>query len=84
MGRAVKNFGRAVRAIRTSNKWSQGELAARVGCSAGYVSLVERAQKDVTLETVARFADAFGIDLLLGEFCLTATTGRLRRVTTEE
>jgi hypothetical protein len=44
----------------------------------------ERAQKDITLETVARFADAFGIDMLLGDFCLTATTVRLRRVTVEE
>jgi transcriptional regulator with XRE-family HTH domain len=72
MGRAVNNFGRAVRAIRARNGWSQAELAARVGCSAGYVSLIERAQKDLTLETAAKFADAFGLDLLFGDYRLTA------------
>jgi len=78
MSMAIQNFGKAVRAIRTRNGWSQAELADRVGCSAGYVSLVERALKEVSLETVAKFADALGLDLMLGEFRLTARTGRFR------
>jgi transcriptional regulator with XRE-family HTH domain len=78
MSTVVKNFGKAVRNIRASNGWSQAELGARVGVTAGYVSLVERAKKDVNLETVARFADALGLDILFGEFRLTAKTGPLR------
>lgn len=77
-GRAVRNFGEAVRVIRASNNWSQAELAARVGCSAGYVSLIERAQKDLSLETAAKFADAFGLDLMFGSYRLTAKAGSIK------
>jgi transcriptional regulator with XRE-family HTH domain len=53
-------LARNVRRIRTSTGLSQEELAARAGLHRTYVSSVERAQRNVSLENIFALARALG------------------------
>lgn len=50
------------------NGWSQERLAAASGLHRTYISLIERAACNVSLDNLERLADAFGVSLseLLG------------------
>ncbi len=55
-------FAQNLRGMRTSKKLSQEGLAELAGLHRTYVSSVERCERNVTLETVERFAAALGAD----------------------
>jgi transcriptional regulator with XRE-family HTH domain len=62
-------FGRTLRRERAIRGLSQERLAARAGISPQHVSSIERAQKDVRLNTLIRLAEALDLsvsDLLRG------------------
>ncbi len=48
----------SVRRRRLSKGWSQEELAARCGLHRTYVGAIERSERNITLETLERLADA--------------------------
>ncbi|PTY02042.1 XRE family transcriptional regulator [Opitutaceae bacterium EW11] len=61
-------FGEVVRAERTKLGWSQDELAHRAGLNRVYMGEVERGEKAVSIETIAKVGAALkmkGGDLLL-------------------
>lgn len=60
--RLREELGRRVRSRREELGLSRGEVARRLGYSSGpkHVTLVEEGQLDVTLVTIARYADALG------------------------
>ena len=49
--------------LRNNSKLSQAELAERSGISQGYLSSLERGEKQPTLPVLKRLAEAFGISV---------------------
>lgn len=59
-------FGNKVRDERTKLGISQEELAARAGVHRTYIGMIERAEKNITLENVERVCKA--LDLSISDF----------------
>lgn len=58
-----KRFGERLRGIRSNAGVSQEKLAELAGLHRTYVSSVERGERNVTIETVERFAHALNVTL---------------------
>ena len=56
-------FGNKVRKERTKLGLSQEGLAAKVGVHRTYVGMIERAEKNITLENIEKVAKAFNLKL---------------------
>lgn len=50
-----------IRNLRKQRKWPQEELADRAGLHRTYVSHIENAKRDISVETMCRIATAFDI-----------------------
>jgi len=59
-------FGKKVREERDKLGLSQEELAGRAGVHRTYVGMIERAEKNITLENIERIAKA--LDLKMRDF----------------
>jgi transcriptional regulator with XRE-family HTH domain len=61
------DFGNRVRKERIKLDWSQEELAERAGVHRTYIGMIERAEKNATLDSISKIAKALNIrpDLLL-------------------
>ncbi len=51
-------FGKRIREERNKLGWSQEILAARAGVHRTYIGMIERAEKNITLENIERLAKA--------------------------
>lgn len=56
-------FGDKVRERRTTLGLSQEELAARAGVHRTYIGMIERAEKNITLQNIEKVAKALEISL---------------------
>jgi transcriptional regulator with XRE-family HTH domain len=56
-------FGKKVREIRQKHGWSQEELASRADVHRTYIGMIERAEKNITLENIKKIADALRVKL---------------------
>lgn len=56
-------FGKKVRSQRTSLGLSQEELASRAGVHRTYIGMIERAEKNITLENIEKVAKALNLKL---------------------
>ena len=56
-------FGKKVRAERDKLAFSQEELAARAGVHRTYIGMIERAEKNITLENIEKVAKALNLKL---------------------
>ena len=56
-------FGRRLREVREARNLSQEELAAKAGVHRTYVGLLERGERNVTLRTIERLADALSVGM---------------------
>lgn len=56
-------FGSRVRQLRLERGWSQERLAGVVGLDRTYVGGVERGERNVSLENIARLAAALDVRL---------------------
>lgn len=56
-------FGEKVREERLKQGLSQEEFAAMVGVHRTYIGMIERAEKNITLENIEKIANALGISL---------------------
>lgn len=56
-------FGQRVRDERMKLGLSQEELAARAGLHRTYIGMIERAEKNITLENIGKIASALGIKI---------------------
>lgn len=54
-------FGKQVRKIRLEQNLSQEELADRAGVHRTYIGMIERAEKNITLENIEKIAKALKI-----------------------
>ncbi len=64
----LKNFGNRVRQERTQKNLSQEGLADLAGVHRTYIGMIERAEKNITLENIEKIAKALNIkigDLLI-------------------
>ena len=60
--RPSRELGPRVRALREERGWSQERLAERAGLHPTYVSSVERGERNVTLLSILRLAEALRAD----------------------
>jgi transcriptional regulator with XRE-family HTH domain len=56
-------FGDKVRQERIKLRLSQEDLAAKANVHRTYIGMIERAEKNITLETIKKIADALGLKL---------------------
>ena len=56
-------FGKKVRDERDKLGLSQEELATRAGVHRTYVGMIERAEKNITLENIEKIAKALGLKM---------------------
>lgn len=56
-------FGQRVREIRRAKGISQEDLAQLAELNRTYISRIERGERNVSIETVARLATALGVEL---------------------
>ncbi len=59
----LKAFGRNVRRLREAQGLSQEELAERAQVHRTYVGMVERAEKNITLRNIEKFAKALQVPI---------------------
>lgn len=61
----LQDFGAHLRALREKRKLSQAELANKGGFNRNYIGMVERGERNPSLKTLQRLADALEIELSL-------------------
>jgi transcriptional regulator with XRE-family HTH domain len=54
-------FGKKVRQERTKRKLSQEQLAELAGVHRTYIGMIERGEKNITLENIAKLAEALNL-----------------------
>ena len=59
----IVKFGNKVRERRLELELSQEELAERAGVHRTYIGMIERAEKNITLENIEKIAKALEIPL---------------------
>lgn len=59
----VANFGMSIRALRTMNKLTQAELAARSGLSRSSITNIELGNQLLTSDTITSIAAAMGYEV---------------------
>ncbi len=57
-----EQLAKKIRALRTEKKWSQEELADRADLHRTYISHIENAKREISLETMCKVARGFGIE----------------------
>lgn len=57
------NFGKKVRAERSRLGISQERLAARAKVHRTYIGMIERAEKNITLENIEKVSRALGLNI---------------------
>jgi transcriptional regulator with XRE-family HTH domain len=63
MADILKVFGRNVRRLREAQKLSQEDLAESAQVHRTYVGMVERAEKNITLRNIEKFAKALQVPI---------------------
>ena len=56
-------FGEAVREKRKERGFSQEDLAFRADLHRTYIGMIERAEKNITLENINKLAKALGVSI---------------------
>ncbi|MFH1749695.1 MAG: helix-turn-helix transcriptional regulator [bacterium] len=59
----LEKFGEKVREERHKQRLSQEELADRAGVHRTYIGMIERAEKNITLENISKVAKALGLSI---------------------
>ena len=59
----LKKFGKRVREERIKQKLSQEELAEKAGVHRTYIGMIERAEKNITLQNIEKIAKALKIPI---------------------
>jgi transcriptional regulator with XRE-family HTH domain len=58
-----RKFGARLRTLRRKRKWSQEELAYRIGMDVSYLSELENGKKEPCLTRIHRIAKGFGLSI---------------------
>jgi len=57
------DFGLMVRSIRIEQKLSQEQLANKAGVHRTYIGMIERGEKNITLENISKICDGLGLSI---------------------
>ncbi len=60
----LTQFGNKVREKRRNQGISQEELANRAGLHRTYIGMIERAEKNITLENISKIAAALDLEIV--------------------
>ena len=63
MSEIAKILGLRIRSARTAKGYSQEKLAEKAGCHPTYIGQLERGEKNATVESIEKVAQALGISL---------------------
>ena len=63
VSKTLRKFGDRVREERLKRSRSQEQLAAKAGVHRTYIGMIERAEKNITLENIQKIAGALNIKL---------------------
>lgn len=58
-----KSFGKRVRSLRKYRGWTQEELAVKAHMDSKSLGAIERGERNVTLDNVAKLARGLGVEL---------------------
>jgi transcriptional regulator with XRE-family HTH domain len=58
-----KEFGMRVKELRKAKGLSQEKLASQAMVHPNYIGMVERAERNITLENIKKIADGLGVDI---------------------
>ena len=56
-------FGKRIRELRLENGWSQEELSFKSGFHRTYIGMIERAERNISLKNIQRFAETFEVKI---------------------
>ena len=59
----LKAFGRRVKELRIERDLTQSELAEKVGLSNNFIGMVERGERNTSVDKICKLAKAFDIKL---------------------
>ena len=59
----LKIFGLRVRELRRKSKLTQSELAEKIGLSTNFIGMVERGERNTSVDKIFKLAKAFNISL---------------------
>jgi len=58
-----KLFGNRIRKLRSHKNWSQEQLAEITAFHRTYIGMIERGERNPSLKSIKRFANAFNISI---------------------
>ncbi len=59
----LKNFGSRIQELRKKNNLTQSELAEKIGLSTNFIGMVERGERNTSIDKIFKLAKAFNISL---------------------
>lgn len=65
--KAIRSFGRAIREVRRARNLTLEGLAELIDTDPAWIAKVERGEKNISLLTAVRLAEALSIDLTFGD-----------------
>jgi transcriptional regulator with XRE-family HTH domain len=63
MSDILKKFGLRVRELRIEKGWTQEDLAEYTSFHRTYIGMIERGERNLSLENVEKFADTFKLSI---------------------
>jgi len=63
ISQAARRLARNVRLLRVAHGWSQETLALNAGLDRTFVGAIERAERNITLASAEKIAEAFGMSV---------------------
>lgn len=59
----LNNFGSRIQELRKKNNLTQSELAEKIGLSTNFIGMVERGERNTSVDKIFKLAKAFNISL---------------------
>ena len=59
----LQNFGSRIQELRKKNNLTQSELAEKIGLSTNFIGMVERGERNTSVDKIFKLAKAFNISL---------------------
>lgn len=59
----LKTFGLRIQELRKKNNLTQSELAEKIGLSTNFIGMVERGERNTSVDKIFKLARAFNISL---------------------
>ena len=59
----LKTFGSRIQELRKKNNLTQSELAEKIGLSTNFIGMVERGERNTSIDKIFKLAKVFNISL---------------------